>query len=63
MSDVIIKKYLDQAGLEALAGQIKAQDTKTLEAAKKYTDDSAKNYDAAGSSATALENAKKYAEV
>lgn len=57
-----IKKYLDQAGLEALVTQIKAEDTKALNAAKAYADGLADNYDASGSAATAEKNAKDYAD-
>ena len=57
-----IKKYLDQAGLEALVGQIKVEDGKVLQGAKDYADGLAKNYDAAGSAATAESNAKAYAD-
>lgn len=57
-----LKKYLDQTGLEQLVANIKAEDTKTLNSAKSYADGLAKNYDAAGSAATAESNAKAYAD-
>ena len=55
-----IKKYLDQEGLQALVTQIKTLDAKSLEAAKKYTDDAP--YDTAGSASSAEANAKSYAD-
>lgn len=57
-----LRRFLDEAGAQQMAVEIKAQDAKTLESAKAYTDSKAKNYDAAGSAATAEENAKKYAD-
>jgi len=57
-----IKKYLDQAGLQQLVTQIKAEDVKAVNAAKAYADGLAGNYDAAGSAATAEANAKAYAD-
>ncbi len=57
-----IKKYLDQTGLEALVGKIKELDAATLQSGKDYSDGLAKNYDAAGSAATAETNAKNYAD-
>lgn len=52
-----IKKYLDTTALGALVDQIKAEDAKALAAAKKYTDDAGKLYDAAGAAATAKSEA------
>ena len=57
-----IKKYLDTTALGTLVGQIKAEDAKALAAAKKYTDDAGKLYDAAGSASTAESNAKAYTD-
>lgn len=57
-----MKKYLDQVALGALVDQIKAEDTKVLEAAKKYTDDAGKLYDVAGAASTAEANAKEYTD-
>lgn len=57
-----IKKYLDNTALEALVGQIKAEDAKVLQGAKDYADGLAKNYDAAGAAATAEANAKAYTD-
>lgn len=57
-----IKKYLDNVALGTLVDQIKAEDVKVLEAAKKYTDDAGKLYDGAGSAATAESNAKAYTD-
>ena len=57
-----LKKYLDQAGLSALVAQVKAEDVKVKEAANAYADGLAKNYDAAGSAATAEANAKGYVD-
>ena len=55
-----IKKYLDNVGLGALVDQIKAEDAKVLDAAKKYTDEAP--FDAAGSAATAKSEAIAAAE-
>lgn len=57
---VTIKKYLDQAGLETLVAKIKALDATTLQSANDYSNSLAENYDASGSAATALANAKTY---
>lgn len=57
-----IKKYLDAVALGTLVDKIKAEDAKALQAAKDYADGLAKNYDAAGSAATAESNAKKYTD-
>ena len=57
-----IKKYLDTTALGTLVDQIKSEDAKVLAAAKKYTDDAASSYDAAGSAATAESNAKAYTD-
>lgn len=57
-----IKKYLDTTALGTLVEQIKAEDSKALAAAKKYTDDAGKLYDATGAAATAEENAKAYTD-
>lgn len=57
-----IKKYLDNVALGTLVDQIKAEDAKALKAAKDYADGLAKNYDAAGSAATAESNAKAYTD-
>lgn len=59
---VTIKKYLDQEGLQALVAQIKALDATTLQSAKDYSDDLAGNYEVAGAAATALADAKTYAD-
>lgn len=56
MADTI-KKYLDQAGLEALVAKIKSEDDAHQAAAQGYADSLAKNYDAAGSAATAKSEA------
>ena len=50
-----IRKYLDTTALGTLVDQIKAEDSKVLAAAKKYTDEA--SYDAAGSAATAKSEA------
>lgn len=55
-----IKKYLDLVGAEHLVDLVKAEDVKVQDAAKAYSDSLAKNYDAAGASATAEQNAKNY---
>lgn len=60
MADV--KKYLDTVALGALVEQIKAEDAKTLTAAQNYANGLATNYDAAGSAATAEQNAKDYTD-
>ena len=57
-----IKKYLDTTALGTLVEQIKAKDADVLAAAKKYTDDAGKLYDAAGSASTAEANAKTYTD-
>lgn len=57
-----MKKYLDTVALGTLVDQIKSEDAKVLAAAKKYTDDSAKLFDGAGSAATAESNAKAYTD-
>lgn len=57
-----VKKYLDMTALGTLVDQIKAEDTKALNAAKKYTDDSVALLDKAGAAATAESNAKKYTD-
>ncbi len=57
-----MKKYLDVTALGTLVDQIKAEDAKTLKNAKDYADGLAKNYDAAGSAATAESNAKAYTD-
>lgn len=57
MADSTIKKYLDQAGLEALVTKIKSEDDAHQAAAQAYADGLAKNYDAAGSAATAKSEA------
>lgn len=59
---VTIKKYLDQEGLQALVAQIKALDATTLQSAKDYSDGLAGNYEVAGAAATALADAKTYAD-
>lgn len=58
-----IKKYLDTTALGTLVDQIKAEDGKTLAAAKKYTDDSVALCDEAGAAATAEGNAKAYTDL
>lgn len=57
-----IKKYLDATALSTLVDQIKAEDAKVLTAAEKYTDDSLKLYETAGSAASALADAKAYTD-
>ena len=57
-----IKKYLDSAALSELVIQIKSEDAKTLTSAQNYADGLATNYDAAGSAATAEQNAKDYTD-
>lgn len=57
-----MKKYLDNVALGTLVDQIKAEDAKALQAAKDYSDGLAKNYDAAGSAATAKSEAIAEAE-
>lgn len=52
-----VKKYLGTEALSALVDQVKAEDVKTLDAAKAYSDSLAKNYDAVGSAATAKSEA------
>lgn len=47
MADTI-KKYLDQAGLEALVGKIKEADVATLQSAKDYCDGKDKLFETAG---------------
>lgn len=58
-----MKKYLDAVALGTLVDQIKAEDAKAVKAAKDYADGLAKNYDAAGSAATAEKNAKDYTDL
>jgi hypothetical protein len=57
-----MKKYLDSVALGALVDKIKSEDTKTLTAAKKYTDDSVALCDEAGAAASALSSAKEYTD-
>lgn len=57
-----IKKYVDELAAKELVKQIKAEDAKTLEAAKAYSDNLADNYDQAGAAATAEQNAKAYTD-
>lgn len=57
-----IKKYADELAMRELVKQVKAEDTKTLEAAKAYSDNLADNYDQAGAAATAEQNAKAYTD-
>ncbi len=57
-----MKKYLDTVALGALVDQIKAEDAKALQAAKDYADGLETNYDAAGSAAGALTDAKAYTD-
>lgn len=57
-----IKKYLDNLAAQELVNQIKAKDAETLQSAKDYADGLAGNYEAAGSAATALADAKKYTD-
>lgn len=62
----MVKKYLDITGLtrydEKIKEYIVAKDAETLASSKSYADGLADNYDAAGSAATALEEAKNYAD-
>ena len=60
MADV--NKYLGQLAMPQLVAEIKAQDAKILEAAKKHCDDKDKLFDAAGAAATAEQNAKDYTD-
>ena len=60
MADV--NKYLGQLAMPQLVAEIKAQDAKILEAAKKHCDDKDKLFDAAGAAATAEANAKAYTD-
>ena len=57
-----IKKYLDTQALGTLVEEIKKADTSTLNSAKSYADSLAKNYDSAGSAASALTDAKAYTD-
>jgi len=57
-----IKKYLDTTALGTLVDQIKAEDAKTLEAAKAYCDGKDSQFEVAGAAATAESNAKAHAE-
>lgn len=57
-----IKKYLDNLATQELVKQIKAKDAATLQSAKDYADGLAGNYEAAGSAASALADAKKYTD-
>lgn len=57
-----IKKYLDNLAAQELVNQIKAKDAETLQSAKDYADGLAGNYEAAGSAASALADAKKYTD-
>lgn len=57
-----IKKYLDTAALTTLVEEIKKADVATLNSSKSYADGLAKNYDSAGSAATAESNAKAYTD-
>lgn len=57
-----LKKYVDQAAAQRMVTNIKAEDVKTLEAAKAYADGLATNYETAGAAATAEANAKQYAD-
>lgn len=65
MPDVTEKKYVNLDGLTYYNTKIKKligdSDTTTLNSAKSYADGLAENYDAAGAAATALEDAKAYA--
>lgn len=56
MADTL-KKYLDQAGLEALVGKIKSEDDVHLQEAKDFATSLGANYDAAGAAKTAKEEA------
>ena len=66
MSDATEKKYVNLDGLTYYNTKIKKligdSDTTTLNSAKSYADGLAKNYDAAGAAATALADAKTYAD-
>lgn len=57
-----IKKYAGELALKELVKQVKAEDAKTLEAAKAYSDNLSDNYDQAGAAATAEQNAKAYTD-
>ena len=57
-----IKRYLDLAGTQELVDNVKAADEAVLQASKDYSDSLAKNYDGAGSAATAESNAKAYTD-
>lgn len=60
------KKYLDLTGLTSYDAKLKTlidqKDAATLQSAKTYSDGLADNYDPAGSAATALTDAKAYAD-
>lgn len=66
MANATEKKYVDLTGLGQYDAKIKAlinsKDEATLASAKGYADGLAKNYDAAGSAATALADAKTYTD-
>lgn len=66
MPDATEKKYVSLDGLTYYDTKIKKfigdSDTATLGSAKSYADGLAKNYDAAGAAATALADAKTYAD-
>ena len=66
MADSTNKKYVDLTGLTSYDAKIKTlfrkEDGDTLQAAKNYVDGLADNYDAAGSAASALAEAKTYAD-
>lgn len=66
MSDATEKKYVNLDGLTYYNTKIKKligdSDTTTLNSAKSYADGLAENYDAAGAAATALEDARAYAD-
>lgn len=53
MADINIKHYLDEEGLKRLVTNVKDEDKKVLDAAKAHAEGLGKNYDAAGSAATA----------
>ena len=53
----LTKKYIDNLAAEALVTNIKAEDAKTLQAAKDFATGLAENYDAAGAAATAKSEA------
>lgn len=57
-----MKKYLDTTALGTLVDEIKKADAATLTSAQGYADSLAKNYDGAGSAATAESNAKAYTD-